>query len=582
MREWKEVIWILSVFVCSVLSSPCNSKIYDGAFKNLVCVCNATSCDEIEPIGEIGEGKAVVYRSTLDGDRLKRMSMKMGQKLGKDEVVNVTISIDASERFQQIFGFGGAFTDSAGEQLFAVSEKVQEQIINSYFGEYGLEYNVGRVPIASCDFSTHEYSYDDVGEDFELKHFGLAEEDLKLKIPFIQKAIEKTKGKLQLFASPWSAPGWMKTTGRMRGGGAMRNDTRVYEAYSNYFIKFFEAYSSHSIPFWGLTIQNEPSTGADMTWRWQTMNYTAETMRDFLKNYLGPKLKGNKLTESLKVMILDDGRGLLPGWADTIFNDTESTKYADGIAVHWYGNLYSPAVLLDIAQRHHPDKFIFGTEACAGYAIHHGPIMGDWFTAENYASDIISDLNHHFIGWTDWNLILDEKGGPTWVNNFVDAPIIACAGYFGHHGPIMGDWFRAESYADDILTDLNHHVTGWTDWNLCLDETGGPNWAYNVVDAPIIVNRTAKEFYKQPMFYALGHFSKFLPRGSTRVFTKVDGNLAVSAVSVVIEGGQRVTVMLSKSSNSLLTRVVDSATGYSLVLTLPPRSIHTVIWNKRK
>ncbi|PIC31201.1 hypothetical protein B9Z55_011974 [Caenorhabditis nigoni] len=511
MREWKEIIWILSVFVCSVRSSPCNSKIYDGAFKNLVCVCNATSCDEIEPIGEIGDGKAVVYRSTLDGDRLKRMSMKMGQKLGKDEVVNVTISIDASERFQQIFGFGGAFTDSAGEQLFAVSEKVQEQIINAYFGENGLEYNVGRVPIASCDFSTHEYSYDDVGEDFELKHFGLAEEDLKLK---------KTKGKLQLFASPWSAPGWMKTTGRMRGGGAMRNDKRVYEAYANYFIKFFEAYSSHSIPFWGLTIQNEPSTGADMTWRWQTMNYTAETMRDFLKDYLGPKLKGNKLTESLKVMILDDGRGLLPGWADTIFNDTESTKYADGIAVHWYGNLYSPAVLLDITQRHHPDKFIFGTEACAGY--------------------------------------------------------------FGHHGPIMGDWFRAESYADDILTDLNHHVTGWTDWNLCLDETGGPNWAYNVVDAPIIVNRTAQEFYKQPMFYALGHFSKFLPRGSTRVFTKVDGNLAVSAVSVVIEGGQRATVILSKSSNSLLTRVVDSATGYSLVLTLPPRSIHTIIWNKRK
>ncbi|KAF1755500.1 hypothetical protein GCK72_011950 [Caenorhabditis remanei] len=582
MKRLKEVIWILLISICTGTSTPCNPKVYDGAFKNLVCVCNATLCDEIEPIGEIGEGKAVVYRSTLDGDRLKRMSMKMKEKLGKEETVNVTISIDASERFQQIFGFGGAFTDSAGDQLAAVSEKLQDQILNSYFGENGLEYNVGRVPMASCDFSTHEYSYDDVKDDFELKHFALADEDLKLKIPFIQKAMEKTKGKLQLFASPWSAPGWMKVTGRMRGGGAMRNDEKVYKAYANYFVKFFEAYSSHSIPFWGLTIQNEPSTGADMTWRWQTMNYTAETMRDFLKDFLGPQLKGNKLTEPLKVMVLDDGRGLLPGWADTIFNDTEANKYADGIAVHWYGNLYSPAVLLDITQRHHPDKFIFGTEACAGYAVHHGPIMGDWFTAENYASDIISDLNHHFIGWTDWNLCLDEKGGPNWANNFVDSPIIACAGYFGHHGPIMGDWFRAESYADDILTDLNHHVTGWTDWNLCLDETGGPNWAYNVVDAPIIVNRTAQEFYKQPMFYALGHFSKFLPRGSTRVFTKVEGNLAVSATSVVIEGGQRATVILSKSSSSLMTRVVDSATGYSLVLNLPPRSIHTVIWNKRK
>ncbi|CAI2352067.1 unnamed protein product [Caenorhabditis sp. 36 PRJEB53466] len=520
---WCPIVLLLAgiLFPATVFSAaPCSSKIYQGAFKNLVCVCNATFCDEIEPIGPIAEAKAVVYRSTLDGERLRRMSFKMRKSGGENDEVNVTITVDTSERFQTIIGFGGAFTDSAGDQLAAVTDRLADRILNAYFGADGLEYNIGRVPMASCDFSTHEYSYDDVRDDFELKNFALPEEDLKLKIPFIQKAIEKSGGKLQLFASPWSAPGWMKVTGRMRGGGAMRNDSRVYKAYAEYFIKFFEAYSSHNIPFWGLTIQNEPSSGADMTWRWQTMNYTAETMRDFLRDYLGPRLKETELTEKLKVMILDDGRGLLPGWADTIFNDTEARRYADGVAVHWYGNMYSPAVLLDITQRHHPDKFIFGTEACAGY--------------------------------------------------------------FGHHGPIMGDWFRAEGYADDIITDLNHHVSGWTDWNLCLDETGGPNWAYNVVDAPIIVNRTADEFYKQPMFYAMGHFSKFLPRGSTRVLSLVRGNLAVSAVSVVIEGGRRATVILSKSASSLSARIVDGSTGLSLTLTLPPRSIHTVIWEKRK
>ena len=70
----------------------------------------------------------------------------------------------------------------------------------------------------------------------------------------------------------------------------------------------------------------------------------------------------------------------------------------------------------------------------------------------------------------------------------------------------MGDWFTAENYASDIISDLNHHFIGWTDWNLCLDEKGGPNWANNFVDSPIIVNRKAQEFYKQPMFYAMGHF----------------------------------------------------------------------------
>lgn len=70
----------------------------------------------------------------------------------------------------------------------------------------------------------------------------------------------------------------------------------------------------------------------------------------------------------------------------------------------------------------------------------------------------------------------------------------------------MGDWFTAENYASDIISDLNHHFTGWTDWNLCLDDMGGPTWVDNFVDSPIIVNRTGQEFYKQPMFYAMGHF----------------------------------------------------------------------------
>lgn len=64
---------------------------------------------------------------------------------------------------------------------------------------------------------------------------------------------------------------------------------------------------------------------------------------------------------------------------------------------------------------------------------------------------------------------------------------------------------------------MNHSVSGWVDWNLALDNHGGPTWANNFVDAAVIVNTTADEFYKQPMFYAIGHFSKFIPVGSIRV-----------------------------------------------------------------
>lgn len=90
-----------------------------------------------------------------------------------------------------------------------------------------------------------------------------------------------------------------------------------------------------------------------------------------------------------------------------------------------------------------------------------------------------------------------------------------------------------------IYQDLNHWVQGWVEWNLALDKTGGPTWASNFIDSPIIVNKTADEFYKQPMFYAIGHFSKFISRGSVRIkltqssviksvgFKRPDGAIAI-------------------------------------------------------
>ena len=86
---------------------------------------------------------------------------------------------------------------------------------------------------------------------------------------------------------------------------------------------------------------------------------------------------------------------------------------------------------------------------------------------------------------------------------------------------MLGDWDRGEKYIHNIIEDLNHWVVGWTDWNLALDLQGGPNWAKNYVDAPIIVDPSQGIFYKQPMYYALGHISRFLVSGSVRIgFTK--------------------------------------------------------------
>ena len=96
-----------------------------------------------------------------------------------------------------------------------------------------------------------------------------------------------------------------------------------------------------------------------------------------------------------------------------------------------------------------------------------------------------------------------------------------------------------------FIKDLNHWVTGWLDWNLALDEQGGPSWVENFVDSPIIINKTADEFYKQPMYYAMGHFSKYIPEKSVRIDIKIVGK-KLYGTAFLRPDGMRVVVILNR------------------------------------
>lgn len=145
-----------------------------------------------------------------------------------------------------------------------------------------------------------------------------------------------------------------------------------------------------------------------------------------------------------------------------------------------------------------PDLF---NKYVSGIAVH-------WFVyalnKERYHSELIFCFNRYLDQYIP-PLVLDLTN-TAFPDKFLLATE-ACNGYFGlRRGVVLGDWNRAEKYAKDIIEDLSHYVTGWIDWNLALDLQGGPNWANNFVDSPVIVNQTGDEFFKQPMFYALGHF----------------------------------------------------------------------------
>lgn len=164
----------------------------------------------------------------------------------------------------------------------------------------------------------------------------------------------------------------------------------------------------------------------------------------------------------------------------------------------------------------------------------------------------------------------------------------ACVGFIPviDQGPKLGNWQRAERYGYDILYDLNAFAVGWTDWNIALDMSGGPNWAENVVDAPILIDTDdGTTFYKNPMFYYLGHFSKFLTPGSRRIesmATAPHWQKPVEVTSFLTPDGQSiVTVVMNRAneSQSFSLSVKDDSRGY-INIDMPANSIQTLIFKK--
>ena len=154
-------------------------------------------------------------------------------------------------------------SDAAGINIFNISSTLQEKLISSYFSEDGIEYSIGRIPMASCDFSTYPYSYDDHEGDFEMQNFSLAKEDFSLKLPVMISAIKMSKRNIRFFGSPWAAPAWMKTNQKMQGPGELKGvaGDKYHKAWALYFVKFIKAYEKNGVKIWGLTVENEPSTG---------------------------------------------------------------------------------------------------------------------------------------------------------------------------------------------------------------------------------------------------------------------------------------------------------------------------------
>uniref|UniRef100_A0A8C9DWE1 Glucosylceramidase n=1 Tax=Phocoena sinus TaxID=42100 RepID=A0A8C9DWE1_PHOSS len=263
---------------------PCSPKSF--GYSSVVCVCNATYCDSLDPLTLPDPGTFSRFESTRSG---RRMELSLGT--------------------------------------------IQESNTTSW-----------RVPMASCDFSIRTYTYADTPDDFQLLNFSLPEEDVKLKIPLIHQALELAQRPVSLFASPWTSPTWLKTNGAVMGRGHSRvhPGDLYHQTWARYFVKFLDAYAEHKLQFWAVTAENEPSAGLFSGYPFQCLGFTPEHQRDFIACDLGPTL-ANSTHRNVRLLMLDDQRLLLPHWAQVVLADPEAAKYVHGIAVHWYLDFLAPA-----------------------------------------------------------------------------------------------------------------------------------------------------------------------------------------------------------------------------------------------
>ena len=385
--------------------------------KTLILLILSGVCIPVVPSlgGELQEA-SYYLTARFSQSRLQYKGRVAFEPLSQPDEDYPTIMVDPTKTFQTIEGFGGAFTDASAATFARLSPAQKNEFLTASFDPVkGNGYTLCRTTIGSCDYSEDSYSYDPVEGDKELKYFTIEHDEAK-RIPFIKAAQKVADNGIKLFASPWSPPAWMKSNHDMLYGGKLERE--YDQAWADYFAKYLKAFQNEGLPLWGITVQNEPMA----TQIFESCVFTADEERDFVKDYLGPTLTKNNLSD-VKVMIWDHNRGIMYQRVQTIYDDPAAAKYVWGAAFHWYvGDHYDNVRSVHDA---YPEKHLVFTEGgLGGGSLDDAVQQNQWTNAEHLAKAMINDLNNWAEGWVFWNLLLDETGGPCHVGCHGLAPIM--------------------------------------------------------------------------------------------------------------------------------------------------------------
>lgn len=348
--------------------------------------------------------------TTYDG--VHQVTVETEERLIADDGTGFdVVNLYPQMKYQQISGFGGAITESAGYVFSKMDEKTKQEFLSAYFGPGGNGYRIARVSLDSCDFSLGHYSAMNDPDDSELTSFSLARDE-QYVLPLIYAAQKAAGVPIELMLSPWSPPAFMKTSGQRNGGGKLKPEYRAL--WAKYICRYIEEYQKRGLKVRYLTIQNEPMAAQ----KWDSCLYTAVEEKEFLRDFLYPTMKAHDLND-VKICIWDHNKELMFERACDIIDDV-TDKMVDGIAFHWYSGDHFEA--LSLLRNRFPHKELIFSEGCVEYGAF--AASAHLQHAQKYAHDILGNLNGGMSAFLDWNVLLDEKGGPNHVGNFCDAPIL--------------------------------------------------------------------------------------------------------------------------------------------------------------
>ena len=422
------------------------------------------------------------------------------------------INLYPEVRYQEIIGFGGAFTESSAYNYSLLTDEQKQLFMEAHFGADGLGYNFGRTHIASCDFSLDIYAHVEDG-DADLSTFSL-ERDRKYIIPFLKDAMRYSGEPIMLFASPWSPPAYMKTNGKAINGGFISDEYKAL--WAKYYCRYIQEMEKEGIEIFAISVQNEPNAIQS----WESCQYDAQQEAEFIEHHLAPALDEAGLSH-IKLIIWDHNKERVYDRARDTLASPAVNERVWAVGHHWYSGNHFEGLRLVHEQF---GKALICSEICAVIDQDENDV------AERYGIELCGNFNNFCAAFCDWNILLDELGGP----------------YHNRNKPpkVMPDGTLFENKGKGCF-------------------------------APVLYNKETGELVFTPIYHYIKHFSHYIRRGAVRVAT-TNHDWRLHSTAFQNPDGSLVMVVINPTSEQITTNLRKD--GIITSATMPPHSIATVLF----